>query len=751
MISQRPFSDGRHSAVFVFNRLRPDAGALTQMWLARLQAFADAGWATHAALINKDATLDATVAELVSAGRMPADTVVHHYALRDRRIRPSWWTTLPPGAPIDPRVGDWLDWLTGQIPGAVVVADSPAAYPYLSAMSNPTVARVANIALPHLAGGSLTLDPVTAPLSQRFADRLAGHERAFDALVTMTTAQAEDLRARFGSALPVSVLPPALAGAEAGTGVLPLGEPEPGPQAVVDQRRRIVSVGPLETASHHDDVLHACRGALLADPDLRLQIVGRGEQAQQLLDLVEQLGLTGQVELVEPKADPIEDFTGAALTVWAGRRDAYPLAIARSLLAGVPVVARDVRYGPASLLTSPELGELVCGRTPEDLAAAINGVLAQPPTDPSRFRVAADRVLGPLAPQSACSRWLALAGDLADRACDRRHPSLLIESVSTTTRVLRLPGVLADSETPLTGWSCELPGLVEPAGWLSRPPIPPGSPEPEDEDLPVHEHAAGPTREVIVELRSNALAFVASAQGAYRLDFTDGTETIPLRMTTFEPRVIASRVGNATLERHPDGSVWVSPREELLFATNLDGGLLVRTGPDGSPSDITHALDWIVDIDWADLVATEQGARFSGVLRATGIAPADDSAPAICVTDAGGFSRSVGLLHYTAAPTIEGLTWSAPVAGVMQSDPLVATTALAGKALALHMGFRGLLVPIGGLWTHGRRAPLQLTCPRGMVTLLPSPGGRVIAAPGRGYRARASGSVRSALGGLARG
>ena len=76
----------------------------------------------------------------------------------------------------------------------------------------------------------------------------------------------------------------------------------------------------------------------------------------------------------------------------------------------------------------------------------------------------------------------------------------------------------------------------------------------------------------------------------------------------------------------------------------------------------------------------------------------------------------------------------------------MATTDLARGALALHVGFRGLLVPIGGLWTHGRRSPMHLSCPRGMVTLLPSPGGRVLAAPGKGYRARTSGAIRGAMG-----
>ena len=86
-----------------------------------------------------------------------------------------------------------------------------------------------------------------------------------------------------------------------------------------------------------------------------------------------------------------------------------------------------------------------------------------------------------------------------------------------------MPGVLADSSTGLTAWSCELPGLVEPAGWLIEPPPVSGLEDVEDEDLPVHPHAAGPTREVVAQVRSNALAFVANETGPFRVEFTDGT------------------------------------------------------------------------------------------------------------------------------------------------------------------------------------------------------------------------------------
>ncbi len=738
MISERPFADGRPTAVFVFNELRADAGRLTQFWLARLRAFAGSGWATHAVLINKDPALQRTVRTMVDDGRFPADTGLHHYALRDRRIRASWYGPLPPGGSIDPRVGDWLDWLTAQIPGAAVFADSPAAYPYLSAMSNPLVARIAGIHLNHLGGTQAGQDPALAAMTPRFAERFADHLDAFDALVVPTEAQATDLRTRFGPDAPVLVIPPAVARPEA---PMTSGGEVKQPDAV----GRIVSIGPLETGSGHHDVVRAAAATLTADRGRVLDLVGEGEEGAALLALAEELGLTGQVRLVAPTDDGYAPFEGATVTVWAGRRESYPLAILRSLAAGVPVVAYDVRYGPDELVGRPGTGVLVPAGDIAALASAIQDQVrttAQAGPDPAAVRAGAAAALRRTDPTSVWSRWRALAAEAAEQACDRRSPRILVESLATTTRVLRLPGILADSATGLTAWTCELPGLAEPAGWLTDPPPVSGVEDVEDEDLPVHPHAAGPTREVVAQVRSNALAFAAVETGPFRVDFTDGTSTIPLLTTAFETRIIAARVGNATLERHPDGTVWVSPRRELLMATNVDGRLLVRIGADGAPSDITHALDWVVDIDWSDLHPTEEGATFTGVLRASNIAPGDDSPPAICVADAGGFSRTVGLLHYTAEPTVEGLDWTAPVAGVLETDPLVATTDLARGALSLHVGFRGLLVPIGGLWTHGRRSPMLLSCPRGTVTLLPSPGGRVLVAPGRGLRARASGALR---------
>lgn len=735
--TERPFADGRRTAVFVFNELKASGGRLTQLWLARLAAFDAAGWATHAVLVNKDAHLADTLRTLVAQGRFPRATSVAHYPLRDRRIRPSWWTPLAPGQSIDPRVGDWLDWLTAQVPGAVVFADSPAAYPYLAHMSNPLVARVAGIHLNHLTAQAHDEAAAMAPMTPRFAERFEPFARAFDALVVMTDAQAVDLRARLGQGTPTVVIPPSVA--PPGPSVAAIPDPFPG-------ARRIVSVAPLEEASRLDHVLRAAAPALRADPLLVVDLVGAGDAGDRLARVAGELGIAERVRILPPARDEHAPLAGAALAVWAGRRESCPLAIVRALACGVPVVAYDARYGPASLLADPGRGTLVPSGDEAGLSRAIAGWLRRRPTT-DEVLDAASALLRTTDPGAVGSRWVALAAEMSDLAWDARSPAVLVDSVSTSSRVLRMPGILASSRAELTAWSIELPGLVEPAGWMVEPSRPTGAPDEDTDEVASPEHGPGPVRDVVVQVRSNALAFVATETAEpFRLEFTDGTTSTPLRSMAFEDRVIASRVGNATLSRHPDGTLWVTPLAQLLTASNVDGRMLVRPSPDSPPSDVTHAVDWIVDIAWSDLRATDEGAAFTGVLRATSIAPSEDSTPAICVADVGGYSRTVGQLHYTGPATVDGLSWSAPVDGVIATEPLVATTQLARGALPLHVGFRGLLVPIGGLWTHGHRTPIPLTCARGGVTLLPSPGGRVLAAPGKGYRARVSGAVRVALG-----
>ena len=104
------------------------------------------------------------------------------------------------------------------------------------------------------------------------------------------------------------------------------------------------------------------------------------------------------------------------VTIWAGRRESFPLAIVRSLATGVPVVAYDIHYGPAELLTAPATGELVSSGDVNGLASALLRLVgttanSADPTGSSRaHEVCCRRGCGPAAHRASGS-LVALDGD----------------------------------------------------------------------------------------------------------------------------------------------------------------------------------------------------------------------------------------------------------------------------------------------------------------------------------------------------
>ena len=141
-------------------------------------------------------------------------------------------------------------------------------------------------------------------MTPRFAERFADQQAAFDALVVLTEAQAQDLRTRFGPDTPTLVIPPAVAPPDPHVG------PSREPRSDDPRRRRILSFGPLETASRHHDVLRAAQPAMAADLGLTLDVVGEGDEADALLALAGDLGLAGRVSIVTPTADDFAPFDG---------------------------------------------------------------------------------------------------------------------------------------------------------------------------------------------------------------------------------------------------------------------------------------------------------------------------------------------------------------------------------------------------------------------------------------------------------
>jgi glycosyltransferase involved in cell wall biosynthesis len=109
-------------------------------------------------------------------------------------------------------------------------------------------------------------------------------------------------------------------------------------------------------------------------PDARLVLVGQGELQAQLESRVQELGLTGCVELTGPVEDVWPYLASADVFALASTSEAYGIAIAEAMAAGLPVVASNVG-GIPELVVPAVSGELFPVGDREALAAQLTRLL----------------------------------------------------------------------------------------------------------------------------------------------------------------------------------------------------------------------------------------------------------------------------------------------------------------------------------------------------------------------------------------
>jgi glycosyltransferase involved in cell wall biosynthesis len=93
--------------------------------------------------------------------------------------------------------------------------------------------------------------------------------------------------------------------------------------------------------------------------DARLVILGEGEQREELEQLVEQKGLSADVELPGYVPNPYAWLGRAAVFVLSSRSEGLPTVLIEAMACGTRVVSTDCRSGPREILEDGKWGKLV--------------------------------------------------------------------------------------------------------------------------------------------------------------------------------------------------------------------------------------------------------------------------------------------------------------------------------------------------------------------------------------------------------
>ncbi|MBA2301618.1 MAG: GT4 family glycosyltransferase PelF [Acidobacteria bacterium] len=141
--------------------------------------------------------------------------------------------------------------------------------------------------------------------------------------------------------------------------------------------RRVTMIACLREEKRIDVLVRAVPRVLARYPDAQFTLAGDGTCRNELVDLVQQLGVADRVRFLGHREDVPDVLAEADVFVLPSRSEAFPNSVMEAMAAGVPVVASDVG-GIPELVRDGATGRLVPPGNVDALANALLDLLGNP-------------------------------------------------------------------------------------------------------------------------------------------------------------------------------------------------------------------------------------------------------------------------------------------------------------------------------------------------------------------------------------
>lgn len=135
----------------------------------------------------------------------------------------------------------------------------------------------------------------------------------------------------------------------------------------------LLYVGRLAPVKNHGLLLRAFRLALCSMPDLRLWMIGDGNERRALESLAVELGIAAQVTFWGQQLDVTPFFSAADAFIMSSVSEGLPMSLLQAFSLGLPAIVTDVG-GMAEVVRLAHAGFTVSVTRPEQMAAAILGL-----------------------------------------------------------------------------------------------------------------------------------------------------------------------------------------------------------------------------------------------------------------------------------------------------------------------------------------------------------------------------------------
>lgn len=137
------------------------------------------------------------------------------------------------------------------------------------------------------------------------------------------------------------------------------------------ENKKILSVGRLTKRKGFDMLVKALDLIKFEISSWKIDIIGEGEEKENLLKLIKEKGLDKNISILDPTREILNNYLNTSIYVLPSIYEGFGMVLAEAMSCGVPCVSFDCPTGPKDIIKDKEDGFLIEEKNIEKLAEAI--------------------------------------------------------------------------------------------------------------------------------------------------------------------------------------------------------------------------------------------------------------------------------------------------------------------------------------------------------------------------------------------